>query len=159
MDGPNSRLHRWLCHDRIVRNPTDNYTREHGYLCFLFRPLSNVLRMETLSIIVFIFLGNSFTISSCVVPREEETTLAKRVYLFWTNDWCHDRIFINNYVRWYHWNWKQCTCTIRSRNTILSNDSVLINFHQLPPVNKILVYVSTFRSVWKHFFVSSQFVL
>ena len=32
--------------------------------------------------------------------------------------------------------------TIRSRNTILSNDSVLItiiNFHQLPPVNKTSV--------------------
>ena len=81
-----SRLHRWLCHDRIVRNPTDNYTRKHGYLCFLFRSLSNVLRMGALSIIVFIFLRNSFRVPSCVVPVEGETALAKRVYLFWTND-------------------------------------------------------------------------
>lgn len=34
LDGPNLRLHRWLCHDCIIRNPTNNHTREHGYLLF-----------------------------------------------------------------------------------------------------------------------------
>ena len=36
--------------------------------------------------------------------------------------------------------------TIRSCNTILSNGLVLIiiiNFHHLPPINKISIYVST----------------
>lgn len=60
--------------------------QENMDIYFLFRPPSNVPRMGTLSIIVFIFLRNSFTMPSCVVPMEGETTLAKRVYLFWTND-------------------------------------------------------------------------
>ena len=45
--------------------------------------------------------------------------------------------------------------TIRSCNTILSNDSVLIiiiNFHHLPPINKISNYVSTLGLFEKIFF-------
>ena len=54
---------------------------------FLRRLLSNVLQMGTLSIVLFIFLRNSFRIQSCVVSIDGETTLAKRVYFFGQMIW------------------------------------------------------------------------